>query len=222
MKKFILALPLLAASTFAQNVLAASDYPTNGIYQEMAGTANNGEISIDLYNSTNYRSTVRVGMFGGEIIYSPDVLVDPILGNTAPMMGFKYPINKNMAAYGMLNFDSAADTDLLFGFSYSGGNRDFLYNGNAEIIAPGAAGAENTVRVKGGAYYAISSRGVGRMYLAGEIVIDTNADTTDLYAAMRFSPKKNVNVDIGVYESIDAANVSTTGVPIFFRLTLGI
>ena len=217
MNKIILSIALITMSAFASSAHAADVYPTNGIYQEMAGTIKAGEISIDLLNNTGYRSSVRIGMFGGEVIYTPNVL-----GAVTGLIGYKHPFNNNMAAYGLFNYDSVTGSpDLLLGFSYSGGTRKFMYNANAEIFAPGTAGAANTTQIKAGAYYAISTQGTGRMYIAGELVMDTAANTTDLYAALRFAPKKNVNIDVGVYQSIGGGN-STIGVPIFFRLTLGV
>lgn len=60
----------------------------------------------------------------------------------------------------------------------------------------------------------------------GELILDTDADTSDLYAALRFAPRKNVYIDVGIHESIggsgNKADNSTAGVPVLFRLTLGI
>lgn len=220
MSKILLGMTLLTMSAIGHTALAADVYPTSGIYQEMAGTTKPGQISIDLLrNPTTLRQSVRVGMFGGEVMY-----ITKITGAATDLVGYKYPFNKNMAAYGLFNYDTVTGSpDLLLGFSYSGGTQKFMYNVNAEVFAPGAAGATNSTLFKAGAYYAISSKATGRMYLAGELVMDTVANTSNLYAAMRFAPKKNVNIDVGVYQSIGGAGgTSTIGVPIFFRLTLGV
>lgn len=219
MNKILLSLTLLTMSAFGQSALAADVYPTNGVFQEMAGTTKAGQVSIDLLNNTGYRSSVRIGMFGGEVIYT-----DGPAAAVGPLIGYKHPFNKNMAAYGLFNYDTVSGSpDLLLGFSYSGGTQKFMYNVNAEVFAPGTAGATNSTLFKAGAYYAISSKATGRMYIAGELVMDTVANTSDLFAAMRFAPKKNVNIDVGVYQSLGGAGgTSTIGVPIFFRLTLGV
>lgn len=217
MNKIILTIALITISAFGQNALAANFYPTNGIAQEMAGTVNKGAVSIDLVNHTGYRSSVRVGMFGGEIIYTPDAA-----GAIAPLIGYKHAFTKNMAAYGLFNFDSETSTpDTLLGFSYSGGSSSFMYNANVEVLSPGAGGP-NTVEFKAGGYYAITTQSTGRMYLIGELALNTEADTTNMYAAMRFAPKKNVNIDVGLFHSFSGGGFSTSsfGAPLFFRLTL--
>lgn len=221
MNKIITTLTLVAMSMFGHNALAANLYPSNGIFQEMAGTTDKGGVSIDLYDNSGYRSSVRMGMFNGEVVYTPNPA-----GAGGPMVGYKYPFkNKKMAAYGLFNFDSVAGTpDLLFGFAYTGGSRSkFMYNANVEVLAPGAAGSVNTVELKAGGYYAIKAGGAGRMYIAGELIMDTNANTTNLFAALRFAPKKNVNIDVGIFTSLSGAGgTSTVGAPLFFRLTLGL
>lgn len=218
MNKIILGIALISMSAFSSSTFAADFYPTNGVFQEMAGTTKKGEISLDLYDSSGYRNSVRIGMFGGEVIYTPNVP-----GAVTGLIGYKHPFNNNMAAYGLFNFDSVTGSpDLLLGFSYSGGTRKFMYNANAEIFSPGTAGGVNTTEIKAGAYYAISTQGAGRMYIAGELIMDTTANTTDLFAALRFAPKKNVNIDVGIYQSLGGAGTSTIGVPVFFRLTLGV
>lgn len=219
MIKVILGTALLAMSTFGHNVVAAQPYPTNGIFQEMSGTTVEGKASIDLLNSSDFRDSVRLGMFGGEVIYTPNAA-----GASGEMLGYKHPISMKMAAYGLINFDTAADgPDLLLGFAYSGGKRSFMYNFNAEILSPGGGG-DNTMEIKAGGYYAIVSRTIGSMYLAGELILDINNDTTSILAALRFIPRENVHVDVGVYQSDGGGGrgSSRIGIPLFFRLTLGI
>ena len=218
MIKVILGTTLLAMSTFGHNVVAAQPYPTNGIYQEMSGTTAEGKTSIDLLNSSNFRDSVRLGMFGGEIIYTPNAA-----GASSDMLGYKHPFNMKMAAYGLINFDTADNnTDLLLGFAYSGGDRSFMYNFNAEIFSPGGGG-DNTMEIKAGGYYAIVNRTISSMYRAGELVMDLNNDTTSIFAAMRFVPRENIHVDVGVFQSDGGGGGSSRiGIPLFFRLTLGI
>jgi hypothetical protein len=204
-----------------------SSYPTNGIFQEMSGTTGQGKISVDLLNSSDYRHSARFGMFGGEIMYTPNAA-----GASGDMLGYKHPINKKMAAYGLINFDADADgPDMIFGFAYSGGKSTLMYNVNAEILSPGGGG-DNTTEVKAGCYYAINSKRAGRLYLAGEYVMNMTDETSSIYGALRFVPKNNVRVDVGVYHSerTDGGGGpggggdadSQMGIPVFFRLTLGI
>ena len=62
------------------------------------------------------------------------------------------------------------------------------------------------------------------MYRVGEVVMDNEDSTTDIYGALHFVPSQNANIDIGVYKSIGGArnieDESTIGLPVFFRLTL--
>jgi len=217
MIKAILGTALLVMITFGNDV-SAQPYPTNGIVQEMAGTTDKGNVSIDLLNSTNFRSSVRFGMFGGEIIYTPNPA-----GAAGDMLGYKHSFSMKTAAYGLINFDTAADgPDLLLGFAYTGGERSFMYSFNGEIISPGNGG-DNTMQIGAGAYYAISSQAMGRIYLAGELVMDISNDTSSIIAALRFMPKDNIHVDVGIYDSEGGGGGSSAlGIPLFFRLTLGI
>ena len=217
MIKAILGTALLAMITFGHDV-SAQPYPTNGIFQEMAGITANGDASIDLLNSSDYRDSVRLGMFGGEVIYSPNAA-----GASGDMLGYKHPFSMKTAAYGLINFDTAADgPDLLLGFAYSGGKSSFMYNFNGEIFSPGGGG-DNTMEIRAGGYYAISSRAMGRIYIAGELVLDINNDTSSILSALRFVPKDNVHIDVGIYQSNGGGEDSSAiGIPLFFRLTFSI
>ncbi len=217
MIKAILGTALLVMISFGNNVFA-QPYPTNGITQEMAGTNEKGNISIDLFNSTNFRSSVRFGMFGGEVIYTPNAA-----GAAGDMLGYKHSFSAKTAAYGLINYDTAANgPDLLLGFAYTGGNNSFMYNFNGEIISPGGGG-DNILEIRAGGYYALSSQELGRIYLAGELVLDLNNDTSRIFCAFRFVPAENIHVDVGVYDSEGGGGGdSALGIPLFFRLTLGI
>jgi hypothetical protein len=217
MNKAVLGAALLVVITCG-NVVVAQPYPTNGIAQEMAGTLDKGSVSIDLLNTTSFRSSVRFGMFGGEVVYTPNAA-----GAAGDMLGYKHAFSQRAAAYGLINYDTAADgPDLLLGFAYTGGKDNFMYNFNGEIISPGGGG-DNILEIRGGGYFALSSREVGRIYIAGELVLDLNNDTQRLFAGLRFVPKENVNVDVGVFDSEGGAGGDNAlGVPLFFRLTLGI
>ena len=97
-----------------------------------------------------------------------------------------------------------------------------MYNINGELFSPGGNG-KNVTEIKLGAYYTINNKyAIGRTQLAGEIAIDTNSDTSSIYSALRFAPKKNVHIDIGIYQSVSGGGDSSVGAPIFFRLTFGI
>jgi len=219
MIRYTWSIAILAMITFGQNAFAEQQYPSPGMFQEMAGTMAKGKVSIDLYNSTDYRNSVRLGLPRGELMYSTGVA-----GVGGDMIGYKHAINGNLAAYGLVSYDSNADdTQMVFGTAYSGGNSKFWWNINAEMLSPGGD-ADSTLEIKGGAYYAINTEFTGRMYLVGEVVMDNEDSTTDIYGALHFVPSENVNIDIGVYKSIGGAgsieDESTVGLPVFFRLTL--
>lgn len=216
MSKVILLGALLVMSTIAHNVFAGNIYPTNGLSQEMAGTIGSGKISIDLINTSDFREHVRFGLStGGEAMFATNI------GGTGDMIGYKHLVNRSVAAYGLLSFNSGEDTDMLFGISYSGSKNGFMYNVNAEIFLPGDGG-EKTTEIKAGVYYSTQNRYTGRVHLIGEYIIDSTNDTSSIYAALRFKPNKNVRIDVGVYESVDDGgnSDSSVGIPLFFRLNL--
>ena len=219
MIRYTWSIALLAMITFGQNAFADQQFPSPGMFQEMGGTVGRGKVSIDLFNSSDYRDSVRFGLPRGELMYSRGVA-----GVGGDMLGYKHAINGNLSAYGLVSYDSNADdTEMVFGTAYSGGDSKFWWNLNAEMLSPGG-NADSTLEIKGGAYYAINTEFTGRMYLVGEVVMDNEDSTTDIYGALHFVANKNVNIDIGIYKSIGGAgnnaDESTVGLPVFFRLTL--
>jgi hypothetical protein len=217
MNKLILASTVLAMSAIGHDVFAGNAYPTNGLFQEMAGTISTGTVSIDLVNTSNFRDYVRVGLStGGEALYATHIR------GAGDMVGYKHLINRSMAAYGLISFDSADDdTETLFGMSYSGSANGFVYNVNAEMFSPGGD-ADSTMEIKAGVYYSMRTRYAGRIRLAAEYIMNTDDDTSSINALVRFAPNSNFRIDVGVYESIDngggGASDSSTGIPLFFRL----
>ena len=219
-KKIRMATALLAMAGLSHNAYAGNIYPSNGLSQEMAGTIKSGSVSIDLVNTSDLRDYVRVGLpTGGEALYAAN---DRYTGGD--LVGYKHLFNANIGAYGMVNFDSESDgTDTVAGISYSGTTNGFMYNFNVEIISPGDD-RESITEIKAGGYYTIKNQTLGRTSFIAEYVMDNTNDTSDIYVAARFSPNKNVRIDVGVYDSFDGGNggssVSSTGIPVFFRLNL--
>jgi hypothetical protein len=218
-KKITMATALLAMAGLPHNVYAGNAYPSNGLNQEMAGTIKSKTVSIDLVNTSDFRDYVRVGLpNGGEVLYAANNRY------TADLVGYKHLFNASIGAYGMVNFDSESDgTDTVAGISYSGTTNGFMYNFNVEIISPGDD-RDSITEIKAGGYYTIKNQTLGRTTLIAEYVLDNTNDTSDLYAAVRFSPNNNVRIDVGLYESFDggsgSSNDSSSGIPIFFRLNL--
>jgi hypothetical protein len=203
----------------SHKVYAGNIFPSNGLSQELAGTIKSGSVSIDLIDSSDFRDYVRVGLpTGGEVLYATNNRY------TGDLVGYKHLFNANIGAYGMVNFDSGSDgTDTVVGISYSGTTNGFMYNFNVEIISPGDD-RDSITEIKAGGYYTIKNKTLGRTTLIAEYVMDNTNDTSDIYAAVRFAPNKNIRMDVGVYDSFDGggggSNDSSAGIPIFFRLNL--
>jgi len=226
--KFLLA--ALAAISFSVNVNAAdksvSTAPSFGFAQEMAGVTSKGDISIDLYDSLANPVDVRIGALGGEI------MIDATVANTARGIGYKYPINKNMAAYGMLYLNTGGATsitNLTGGFSFSGVSGNFAYNANAEVHSCTTCGAGNTSATnfdaKGAGFFNINTPKLGgKLMLGGEVSVrlSPSPTTTSLYAGARWLPKPNVLLDLGLFTSLPTGGTTTStfGTPAFARVAI--
>ncbi len=222
MNKIRMVTALLVMTGISHNVYADNIYPSNGLFQEMAGTISSGEVSVDLINTTGFRDYVRVGLpTGGEAIYAMNH------NGLADMAGYKHLFNRNIGAYSLVGYDSDADgTDTIAGISYSGMTNGFMYNVNVEIISPGNDGEDSTTEIKAGGYYTIKNRSFGRTTLIAEYVMDNSNDTSGIFAAVRFVPNNNIRIDVGLYESFDdgdgGSSDSSTGMPLFIRLNFKI
>ncbi len=237
MKKLIAGLLLVSGlSVFAGQSIAANHeldlvgIPSFGFVQETAALTLDGDIRVDLYNTNNienktiYRNMIRVGAYGGEIMISPDT------GNDAHGLGYKFSINSNIAAYGMLFLDNDNSyTNITAGASYTTNTGTYILNGNVELFSqsdttPGGAGSSETfIDLRGSAFYRLANESIkGSLYLGGEIDMEINPDSdTDVYLGVRWIPKRTVILDLGVYESLGGPNTSTLGTPVFFRLNIG-
>ena len=195
--------------------------PSFGFTQETATLTVDGDILVDLYNTTGYRDMIRIGAFGGEVMVSPDS------GNAAHGLGYKFSINPNVAAYGMLYLDNDNSfTNITAGASYTTYASGFLLNGNLEIFSqsdttPGSS--ETFVDLRGSAFYRLATNSVkGSLYLGGEIDMEISPGSdSDVYLGVRWIPKSNVILDLGAFESLGGPNTSTVGTPAFVRLNVG-
>ena len=209
---------LLIASTPVLAEAANQTYPSFGFVQEMAGVTANGDIRADIYNSTGYPSHLRIGAFGGE------VMIDP---NTAPFsatgIGYKYPVNPNVAIYGKLFLNSATggQTNITLGASYTGQSGDLIFNGNGHLTNANPLN-ESTFLLNGGAFYQMKTRKMGgKTYLGGELSLKLSPSPTEtnIFLGARWQPKKAVLVDLGVLAS--GGGTTTVMTPAFVRLNLG-
>jgi hypothetical protein len=213
--KMVSILALAAASTSAM----AATYPSFGFVQEMAGVTGNGDISADFFNSTAYPDHIRIGAFKGEI------LIDP---TTTTGMGYKYPVNSNIAIYGKLYLNSGGGTsitNITLGGSYTGSSGSFLYNGNMEAYSTAAGTSFN---LKGAGFYQLASNKLGgKMSIGGEIDLQLSPSptTTSIFAGLRWQPKQKLLVDAGLVSQVPAfpsGTTTTIATPAFVRLTLGL
>ncbi len=217
-------LALFASQSIAENHDAVLvGVPSFGFVQETATVTADGDILVDLYNTTNYRDMIRIGAFGGEVMISPET------GNAAHGLGYKASINPKVAAYGMMFLDNDASfTNITLGASYTTMASGLLLNGNFELFSQsdttGANGPSETfVDLRGSAFYRLENESVkGSLYLGGELdmEISPNSDT-DVYLGVRWIPKSNVILDLGAFESLGGPSISTVGTPVFVRLNLG-
>ena len=195
--------------------------PSFGFVQETAAVTLDGDILVDLYNTTNYRDMIRIGAFGGEVMISPEG------GNAAHGLGYKASINSNMSAYGMLFLDSDANfTNVTIGGSYSTIASGFILNGNVEIFSQSDIGggvSETFVDLRGSAFYRLSNNSVkGSLYVGGELDMELSPNSeSDIYLGVRWIPKHNIILDLGAFESLGAPGTSTAGTPVFVRLNVG-
>ena len=219
---------LFASLSLAENHDSALvGVPSFGFTQEMAALTVDGDILVDLYNTTGYRDMIRIGALGGEVMVSPDS------GNAAHGLGYKFSVNSNVAAYGMLFLDNDNSfTNITAGASYTTYASGFLLNGNLEIFSqsdtttgggPGAGSSETFVDLRGSAFYRLATNSVkGLLYLGGEIDMEISPGSdSDIYLGVRWIPKSNIILDLGAFESLGGPNTSTVGTPAFVRLNVG-
>ncbi len=188
-----------------------------GFVQETASVLSRGRIRADIYNTTDYPSQVRIGAFGGE------VLIDPSDGPTATGLGYKRSINSKMAVYGKLFLATGGgQTDnWTLGVSHTAQRGRLVYNGNAHYTNANAAN-ESTLLLNGAAFYRVIVKSVpGPVQLGGEVSVrmSPGPTRTDLFMGVRWQPKRNVLIDVGVATSIDGDTF--IGTPAFVRLNLG-
>ena len=230
MKKIIACLLLLPGlAIFASQSIAENHdstlvgVPSFGFVQETATVTADGDILVDLYNTTNYRDMIRIGAFGGEVMINADG------GNDAHGLGYKAAINQNVAAYGMLFLDNDASyTNITVGASYTTMASGFVLNGNIELFSQsdttGANGPSETfIDLRGSAFYRLANESVkGSLYLGGELDLELDPDSdSDVYLGVRWIPKRNIILDLGAFESLGGPSTSTVGTPVFVRLNVG-
>lgn len=209
----------LVATAISASASAAEPtaFPSFGFVQEMAGVTANGDIAVDL--STAGLGEIRIGAFTGEIMIDPNSTG----ATTDTGMGYKYPVNRNIAVYGKLYLNTGGATsvtNVTFGGAYTGQSGDLLYNANAEAFSNTNGTSFN---LKGAGFYKLKTNKLGgKMSVGAEIDLQLSPSptTTNLYAGIRWQPKPKLIVDAGLATS--TAGTTTFATPAFVRLNLGL
>jgi hypothetical protein len=188
-----------------------------GFVQETGWTLKKGEIRADIYNTTEYPWHIRVGAFGGE------VLIDPSDAPDATGLGYKRSF-KNFALYGklFLSSDNGNQGDSwAIGVSHSARKGKLTYNANGHYTNANAAN-EETLLVNGSVFYRVIVKAVpGPVQLGAEVTMQVSPGPTrtDLFGGIRWEPRRNVLLDLGLATSVDGDTF--IGTPAFVRLNLG-
>jgi len=175
--------------------------PTRMFSLEQGVTAEQGSISIDLYDSVKNNQQIRTGIWGGEAVISQGGI------------GYKHVIIPNLAVYGQVAIDTAKDADSRFlaGSSYTlMPNSDFAITGNVEL---GNTGIDNDFElgIGAGAYFTLPNVGkLNKVKLGGELLFST-ADNTEIgiQLGVRWLPRDNITVDLLIYN--DDVSKTTDG-----------
>ncbi len=192
---------------------AVSGEPTRMFSLEQGATAEQGSISIDLYDSVRNNQQIRTGIWGGEAVISQRGI------------GYKQVIIPDLAVYGQVAIDTADDADSHFfvGSSYTLMPSDnFAITGNIEL---GNTGVDNDVELGlgAGAYFTLPNAGkLNKIKLGGEFLFST-ADNTGvgIQLGVRWLPRDNITVDLLIYN--DDVSKTTDGAlqtPAGIRATL--
>lgn len=215
MNRLFASLCVMSLALGATGAAQAANTMSFGFYQEMAGITPQGEIRADIYGADLLPADIRIGVFGGEVMIDVSTVAASATG-----IGYKHPLNRKMAVYGSLFFDSANSvTNIAGGFSYSTVSNGMVLNGNANLLS--AAGT-TTLTANGAVFYPMSQNAVsGKVYLGGELSLQLSpTNTTGLYAGLRWMPKKTLIVDTGFISS--TGGTTNIGTPVFVRLNIGL
>ncbi len=184
---------VLGLSVMGFNLSAVADEPTRMFSLEQGVTAEQGSISIDLYDSVKRNRQIRAGLWNGEVIISQAGI------------GYKRTIMPNLAVYGVVGIDTAdgADSSFLAGGSYSlMVDNNFSVTANFEL---GTAGIDNDLEfgVGAGAYFTLPDMGeLNEIKLGGELLL-SSADNTEaaIQLGARWMPRENITIDLLIFNN---------------------
>ncbi|MCF6235802.1 MAG: hypothetical protein L3J70_05425 [Gammaproteobacteria bacterium] len=184
---------IFGLSVMGFNLSAVAEEPTRMFSLEQGATAEQGSISIDLYDSVKSNQQVRAGIWSGEVVIS------------RAGVGYKRVIMPDLAVYGLVGIDTAEgkDSTFLAGGSYSLMlDRNFSVTANFEL---GTAGIDNDLEfgVGVGAYVSLPDADeLGEIKLGGELVL-SSADNTEaaIQLGARWMPRENITIDLLVFNN---------------------
>ncbi len=192
-KPNIYTLFILGLSTigFCSNTVAGE--PTRMFTLEQGATAEQGSISIDLYDSIRNNQQIRTGIWGGEAMISQGG------------MGYKQVIIPNLAVYGQVAINTAdgADSSFIAGGSYTlMPNNSVAITGSVEL---GNTGADNdfALGIGAGAYFTLPNAGkLNKIKLGGELLLSSADDTeVGIQLGVRWLPRDNITVDLLIFNN---------------------
>jgi hypothetical protein len=233
MKKTALSLLLASGVAFGATSAQAVE-PSRLFSMETAEVSK--EVSVDLDYmvatlplSNGFTGALRIGAFGGEVLVNTkntnDLAFSGFLGTNA---GFKKPLGRNLAVYGILSYDkpegSPATTDFAIGAAYTLRQGNLVLTINPELVTDDGGfngrGEENTLFIKAGAAFALPSTSAGKFTLIGEIIAE-NSDFLDtgFNVGVRWEPRRNVTLDLVFLREFGDLG-SSTGFPGAVRLNV--
>lgn len=184
---------VLGLSVMGVNLNAVAGEPTRMFSLEQGATAEQGSISIDLYDTIGNNQQIRAGIWGGEANISQSTI------------GYKLTIMPDLAIYGQIGLDTSdgADSSFLGGASYSLMLVDgFSVTANFELgnFNPGN---DFEFTVGAGAYFDLPNAGdLNQIKLGGELLL-SSADNTEaaIQLGARWMPRENIAIDLLVFNN---------------------
>lgn len=221
---------LLAASMSS----AAYAEPTRTFFTETADVAAKGSVSLDMEypfdnNGTGIGTGVRIGAMGGEILLNNSNSAGPNGEFVSNSIGYKKTIQKNLAAYGILNYyndDAFGDavTDIALGVAFTLEQKQMTININGELITDDSGtlrGDETTIFLKGSLKVSMDQVLPNSSFIAELALEDNDFIETASAFGIRWQPSKRVTTDLIVYiDNGDPASEKITGIPGYIKLNL--
>ena len=217
MNKTIHSLLFISLSAVATASAQAAD-TSRFFFSETATTLSANNVSVDLeysFISAGLATGIRGGALGGEVMLN--TASNALTGFVTSGIGFKKTIGKNLSAYGIISyFDDGtvanSATDFAIGAAFTMKTGGLTLNLNPEVVTDdrgvgGPRGGKNTVFIKGIAAYKLNNAPVS---LVAEVILENNiALERVVNLGARWQPKKNITVDVIVYQDFGPLPTNT-------------